>query len=112
VFDTTISATMPAARNAHCAEWPAIVSGGVVVGYVIGPDRKRVAGASVMFGDGPVALPDIAQVTDAKGAFALAAPANGTYRLVINAPGFLPVERNIEVTGQSTSSIEISVGES
>jgi len=65
-----------------------------------------------MFASGPCALPDIAQVTDAKGAFALAAPVKGTYRLVINAPGYPAVERDVEVTKRATSPIEVKVGES
>jgi hypothetical protein len=88
-----------------------IVSGSIVAGCVIGPDRKPVAGASVMFASGPGALPDIAQRTDAKGTFALAAPVHGSYRLLVKAPGFAPVERNIEVTDRAASPIEIKVGE-
>jgi Carboxypeptidase regulatory-like domain len=89
-----------------------IVAGSVVAGYLIGPDRKPIAGASVMFASGPCALPDIAQVTDAKGAFALAAPMKGTYRLVINAPGFPAVEQDVEVTDRAKSPIEVKVRES
>jgi len=81
----------------------------VVAGRVIGADNQPVAGASVMFTEGPVSVPDIAQVTDAHGAFALAAPAAGTYRLLVNAPGFPPVEQSVEVTENSTPLIEISL---
>jgi hypothetical protein len=87
-----------------------IVSGGVIAGYVIDPDRKPVGGASVMFSSGPGPLPDIAQVTDAQGAFALAAPTKGAYRLLIKAPGFAAVERIIELTDDAASPIEVSVG--
>jgi hypothetical protein len=89
-----------------------IVSGSIIAGCVIGPDRKPVMGASVMFASGPCALPDIAQVTDAKGAFALAAPEKGFYLLMVKAPEFPPVERIVEVTDQATSPIEVKVGES
>ena len=89
-----------------------IVAGSVVAGCVIGPDRKPIAGASVMFASGPCALPDIAQVTDAKGAFALTAPTKGSYRLVINAPGFAAVEQDVEVTDRAKSPIKVKVRQS
>jgi hypothetical protein len=81
----------------------------VVSGRVIDADDRPVAGASVMFTHGPVAIPDIAQITDAHGAFALAAPAEGTYRLLANAPGFPPVEQSVEVTENSKQSIKIAL---
>lgn len=65
-----------------------------------------------MFASGPCALRDIAQVTDAKGAFALAAPMNGAYRLVINAPGFAAVEQDVEVSDRVKSPIKVRVRES
>lgn len=83
--------------------------GSVVAGRVIGADDQPVAGASVMFTQGPVAIPDIAQITDAHGAFALAAPTEGTYRLLVNAPGFPSVEHSVEVTENSKPSIEIAL---
>ncbi|MGO7301413.1 carboxypeptidase regulatory-like domain-containing protein [Rhizobium ruizarguesonis] len=83
----------------------------VVFGCVIGADRKPIKGASVMFTQAPVALPDIAQITDAAGAFALAAPVHGIYRLLVNAPGFPSAERQVKVSGKASSSIEIIVGE-
>ena len=64
-----------------------------------------------MFASGPCALPDIALLTDAKGAFALAAPMKGSYRLVINAPGFPAVEQDVVVTDRTKSPIEVRVGE-
>jgi hypothetical protein len=79
----------------------------VVRGRVVGPDRQPVAGASIMFLQGPVALPDIAQLTDAEGTFALAAPVAGTYRLLVNAPGHPPIERRVEVSASAPAAIEI-----
>jgi Carboxypeptidase regulatory-like domain len=79
----------------------------VVAGRVLMPDGRPVAGANVMFAHGPVALPDIAQVTDATGAFALAAPAEGSYRIVVNVPGLGMVERDVDVGGASEIFIEI-----
>jgi hypothetical protein len=82
----------------------------VISGCVIGPDRRPIMGASVMFTRGPVSLPDIAQITDRAGKFALAAPMTGIYGLLVNAPGFPPIERQVEVNSNTTSSIEIKVG--
>ncbi len=82
----------------------------IISGRVAGKDGRPIAGANVMFAHGPVALPDIAQVTDATGAFALAAPADGSYRIVVKAPGFDSVERDVAVRGQASTSIEIVVG--
>jgi hypothetical protein len=87
-----------------------IVGGGVITGYVIDPDREPVAGASVMFSGGPGPLPDIAQLSDARGAFALAAPAKGVYRLLVKAPGFAAVEQVVELTDEEALPIEVSVG--
>jgi hypothetical protein len=81
-----------------------------VSGRVAGRDGRSIAGAHVMFAYGPVALPDIAQVTDANGAFALTAPVDGIYRIVVKAPGFEPVERDVAVRRQAPTSIQILVG--
>jgi hypothetical protein len=62
-----------------------------------------------MFAYGPVALPDIAQVTNTNGEFALTAPADGSYRIIIKAPGFDSVERDVDVRFQAPTSMEIFV---
>jgi hypothetical protein len=64
-----------------------------------------------MFAQGPIALPDIAQLTDAAGRFTLAAPVAGTYWLLVNAPGHSPVKRRVEVSTSAPSSIEITLGD-
>jgi hypothetical protein len=86
-----------------------IVAGGVIAGKVVGPDGEPIAGANVMFAGGP-GHRDIALLTDAQGGFKLGAQASGTYRLLVNAPGFPLVNRDIEVTDQATTLIEIKVG--
>ncbi|MER8802308.1 carboxypeptidase-like regulatory domain-containing protein [Mesorhizobium sp. M0998] len=82
----------------------------VVFGCVIGADRKPIKGASVMFVRGPVALPDIALITDAAGEFALTAPVDGIYTVLVNAQGFPSVERQVRVSGKASTSIDIIVG--
>jgi Carboxypeptidase regulatory-like domain len=79
----------------------------IVSGHVIGTDGQAVAGANVMFAEGPVALPDIAQVTDTQGAFSLAAPVSGTYRLVVNAPEHRTWERAVRVGRKNETVVEV-----
>jgi hypothetical protein len=81
----------------------------IVTGRVIGSDGHPVEGASVMFASGPVGLPDIAQITDKKGSFALTAPAEGIYRVLVNAPDAPPVEHDVEVGEKPEIEIEVLV---
>jgi hypothetical protein len=83
----------------------------VVQGRVIGPNGEPISGASVMFARGPVAVPDIAQITTSRGTFALAAPIEGNYCILVNAPGFARVEHNVEVIRGKTLTVEIALGE-
>lgn len=70
-------------------------------GTVTGPDGAKIAEASVYFLEGPVPLPDIAQLTDDEGGFQLTAPAPGTYRIGVRAPGFeQPAEATVEIHGE------------
>lgn len=60
----------------------------LLTGTVIGPGGLPLSDAAVHFLDGPVPLPGVAQLTSDDGRFGLAAPAPGTYRLRVDAPGF------------------------
>jgi hypothetical protein len=77
----------------------------------MGPGGRPVAGASVMFASGPVPLPDIAQLTNAQGAFSLAAPVEGTYRIFVNTPEAGTAEREVAVVGAAEVSIVIRLRE-
>jgi len=66
-----------------------------ILGTVTGPNGEKIAEASVYFMDGPVPLPDIAQLTDDDGRFRMAAPAPGTYRIGVRAPY---TEQTAEIT--------------
>jgi len=83
----------------------------VVHGRVIGPNGEPISGASVMFARGPVAVPDIAQITTSQGTFALAAPIEGNYCILVNAPGFPVMEHDVEVVRGKASAIDIAVRE-
>jgi len=54
---------------------------GLIRGVVVTGDGRPAAGARVFFRSGPGFLPDIAALTGDDGAFALTAPAAGTYEV-------------------------------
>lgn len=79
-----------------------------IVGTVAGPDGARVAEAAVYFMEGPVPLPDIAQLTDGEGVFRLTAPVPGRYRIGVRAPGCEPAEAAVEVRDEPELRLEVS----
>jgi hypothetical protein len=81
----------------------------VISGVVRSADGNPVEQARVYFASGPVALPDIAALTDAQGSFSLAAPAAGTYRLECVAEGFAPAEATVEVRPGQDSKVELGL---
>ena len=87
------------------------MSPSAVSGRVLDSHGRPVAAATVYFVSGPVALPDIAQLTGADGRFSLVAPAPGRYRIGVNAPGTAVQERDIEVASQGAVPIEVQLGE-
>ena len=78
-----------------------------ILGTVAGPDGARIAEAAVYFLEGPVPLPDIAQLTDAEGGFQLTAPTPGLYRIGVRASGFEPAEVTVETRGEPEVAVEI-----
>ncbi len=55
----------------------------IINGTVTDPSGHPVAGATVLIASAPVPVPDIAALTGADGAFSIAVPAPGAYRLVV-----------------------------
>lgn len=53
----------------------------IIRGVVQDRNGNPIAGARAYFIAGPVALPDIAAVTDEDGRFTLTSPANGSYQI-------------------------------
>jgi hypothetical protein len=98
-------------RDDRRAKHPKNMTGGVIAGKVIDPHGNPIAGASVMIVRGPQ-HEDIALLTDAKGEFSLGTRASGTFRLLVNAPSFPAVERDVEVRDRGTTPIQIEVGRS
>ncbi len=64
----------------------------IISGTVSNAAGNPIAGARLLFVDGPVALPDIAALTDEKGAFALSVPVAGAYRIRCVADDYRPTE--------------------
>jgi hypothetical protein len=80
-----------------------------ILGTVTGPNGEPIAEASVYFVEGPVPLPDVAQLTDDEGRFQLAVPAPGTYRLGARAPGFEAAEVMVEIGGEAEVVVEVGL---
>jgi Carboxypeptidase regulatory-like domain len=55
----------------------------VIAGTVTDAAGEAVAGARVMYSKAPVAVPDVAALTDEGGGFVLGAPAPGAYELTV-----------------------------
>ncbi len=70
---------------------------GIVTGVVTDRDGNAVPAARVSFAAGPVALPDVAALTDSRGAFTLSAPAPGTYTVHCVADGFAAGSQQVAV---------------
>jgi hypothetical protein len=79
----------------------------VISGVVRTTGGDPVQQARVYFTAGPVALPDIAALTDEEGSFTLSAPDAGTYRIECLAEGFAPAEATVEVAPGQESRIEL-----
>ena len=71
----------------------------VISGVVRSPDGNPVSNARVYFTAGPVPLPDIAALTDSKGAFSLTAPAPGEYVIESVADKFGAGSAKVKVKG-------------
>ena len=80
-----------------------------LLGTVTGPNGEKVEEASVYFLEGPVPLPDIAQLTNEQGEFRMAAPVPGTYRIGVRAGDSEPVEVTVEVRDEPEQAVQITV---
>lgn len=80
-----------------------------VTGIVRDSGGHVVANARVAFASAPVAVPDIAVLTDSKGAFALSAPAPGRYVVACYADGYSPATVAVHVSGLGPVHLEIQL---
>lgn len=83
--------------------------GGDVHGTVRRDDGTAVADASVAIVAGPVAAPDIAQVSDQQGTFRLVDLPLGPWRLRAVAPDAATGEASVLVKANETASVNITV---
>jgi hypothetical protein len=70
---------------------------GIIAGVVSDREGAAVPAARVSFVAGPTALPDIAALTDSRGAFTLSAPVPGDYTIQCVADGYAPKSMRVSV---------------
>lgn len=80
----------------------------LVAGRVLAGDGTPAAGVQVGFAAAPVAVPDIAALTAADGAFSLTAPAAGAYRLFAHGLSG-SAELAVTVEAQDITDLELRV---
>jgi hypothetical protein len=83
----------------------------VISGVVYDASGNSVPNARVAFRSSPVAVPDIAALTDHSGAFALSAPAPGVYEIECVVEGFSPKAVSVQVTGRERVHVQINLTE-
>lgn len=81
----------------------------VLTGRVLGADGRPVAGARVYVVRAPVALPDVALLTDARGTFALPLPVPGPYQLGCAAEGFAVATVAVDVAAGQPMQVAIQL---
>lgn len=81
----------------------------VITGTVRTTAGQPVEAARVYFISGPVALPEMAILTDDKGNFSLSAPAAGTYELGCTADGFAEARVKVTVAQGQSATVEIQL---
>jgi Carboxypeptidase regulatory-like domain len=75
----------------------------LIRGVVRDPAGRPVASARAFFAGGPAAVPDVAALTDDRGAFVLSVPTTGTWELRCDADGFAPAVERVEVSGDEST---------
>lgn len=80
----------------------------MIAGVVRDERGQPVAGARVYVVDAPVAVPDIAALTDASGRFAIGVPAPGRYTVESVTDGRQPVRATVEAAG-ARDDVEVSL---
>jgi hypothetical protein len=80
----------------------------LISGTVIDSNGRPVADARIAFSRAPVAMPDIAMLTDERGAFTLSVPVTGTYELTFTADPHPPRNATVNVDADRVN-VELSV---
>jgi hypothetical protein len=79
----------------------------VIRGTVRDSEGAAISGARVFYKSAPIAVPDVAILTDERGRFAMGAPAAGDYELRCVADGFAPAVVATSVGAPSEVELEI-----
>lgn len=72
----------------------------LIQGQVLDAQGRPVAGARISWVSAPVAMADVALMTDAKGRFTVAAPALGAFTLRCDSDRHGTTELSLQATGQ------------
>lgn len=81
----------------------------IISGMVRDSKGQPVVDARVYFIDGPVAVPDIAVLTDMTGRFSLSAPTAGMYTLQCTADGFVAASVTVDITSGHHAHVDIQL---
>jgi hypothetical protein len=71
----------------------------LISGIVVDAAEHPVRSARVYFTNTPIAIPDIAALSDAEGRFTLSVPAEGAYTIESSAEGHGPGRATVDVAG-------------
>jgi hypothetical protein len=80
----------------------------IISGRVHEPNGTPAIGARIYFLAAPVAIADMALITDQNGQFTLPAPAPGTYQIGCTADGFAPATVTVNVA-EEDARVEIEL---
>ena len=83
----------------------------IISGTVRDALRRPVPLARVYFTGGPVALPDVAMLTNDEGAFSLSVPAEGNYQIACAAEGFAPASATVAVQSGREARVQITLAD-
>jgi hypothetical protein len=96
--------------DAYNAEVNVTNGGSLIRGRAHRSDGSAVADARVFFSVSPVAVPDVALLTDDQGRFTLFAPAPGHYELACHAEGLEPATVSLDIlAGQEEVQVDIEL---
>ena len=80
-----------------------------LTGRILDSGGRPIAGASIFLVAAPVAMPDIAQLSNAEGTFDLEAPRPGRYTIGVAAPGGGQGRITIDVGEEDAAPVEIRI---
>lgn len=82
-------------------------SASIIAGLVRDAADRPVGAARVYFVEAPVAVPDIAALTDDHGRFTLSVPVPGTYRVEVASEGFTSTTAIVDVRGEQRVDLNV-----